>query len=117
MAVFNHAVPDLGRPVIAAEAERLLGDRLARLEGNGQSAFLQLVTALDDLTAGSERIRIDHVRFDPAGRRLSVGATYSDFSDFDALSARADQLGLQLEDGGAREGSAGIEGEFVVRLP
>jgi general secretion pathway protein L len=117
VAVFNHAVPDLGRPVIAAEAERLLADRLARLEGNGQSAFLQLVTALDDLTADSERIRIDHVRFDPAGGRLSVGATYSDFSDFDALSARADLLGLRLEDGGAREGSAGIEGEFVVRLP
>ncbi|WP_291841903.1 type II secretion system protein GspL [Maricaulis sp.] len=114
---FNHAIPDFGRPVIAAEAERFLADRVARLEGTGPSVFLQLLAALDELTAESERVRVDHVRFDPARGALSVGATYTDFSDFDALSARAERLGLRLEDGGAREGTSGIEGEFVVRLP
>jgi len=114
---FNYAIPDFGRPVIAAEAERLLAARVARLDGDGTSVFLQLLSALDDLTSESERIRVDHVRYDPDRNALSVGATYTDFSDFDALSARADRFGLQLEDGGAREGASGIEGEFVVRLP
>ncbi|OLF71060.1 hypothetical protein AWH62_13455 [Maricaulis sp. W15] len=117
IAQFNHAIPDFGRSVIAAEAERFLSERVARLEGTGSSAFLQLLAALDDLTAESDRIRIDHVRFDPTRDALSVGATYTDFSDFDALSARAARLGLRLDDGGAREGTSGIEGEFVVRLP
>lgn len=117
LAEFNHAVPDFGRAVIPAEAERLLRARVERLSGDGQSAFLQLVTALDELTDGNDRVRIDHVRYDPARSALSVGATYSDFSDFDDLNARAEQLGLRLDDGGARESTAGIEGEFVMRLP
>lgn len=117
LAEFNHAMPEVGRAVIPAEAERLLRTRVEHLSGDGQSAFLQLVTALDELTDGNDRIRIDHLRFDPARSALSVGATWSDFSDFDDLNARADQLGLRLEDSGARESSAGIEGEFVMRLP
>jgi len=117
LAEFNHAMPEVGRAVIPAEAERLLRTRVEHLSGDGQSAFLQLVTALDELTDGNDRIRIDHLRFDPARSALSVGATWSDFSDFDDLNARADQLGLRLEDGGARESSTGIEGEFVMRLP
>ncbi|WP_417487428.1 type II secretion system protein GspL [Maricaulis sp.] len=117
LAEFNHAMPEVGRAVIPAEAERLLRARVERLSGDGQSAFLQLVSALDELTDGNDRIRIDHLRFDPARSALSVGATWSDFSDFDDLNARAEQLGLRLEDGGARESSAGIEGEFVMRLP
>jgi general secretion pathway protein L len=117
LAEFDHAMPDFGRAVIPAEAERLLRARVERLSGDGQSAFLQLITALDELVDGNDSVRIDHVRYDPARAALSVGATYSDFSDFDDLNARADQLGLRLDDGGARESTAGIEGEFVMRLP
>lgn len=116
LAVFRHARPDFGRPVIAAEAERLLRDQANALAGDDESVFLQLLAALDALTEEAETVRVDHVRFDPVRGTLSVGATYSDFSDFDQLNDRAEALGLRLEDGGAREGTAGIEGEFVVRL-
>jgi general secretion pathway protein L len=61
-------------------------------------------------------VRIDHIRFDRARSELSVSALYTDFSDFDALNARAEALGIRLDDGGARESGNAIQGEFTVRL-
>ena len=116
VAQFRAAVPEVTRPVIPAEADRLLGERLAALGGGEASPFLQLMAALSELTAENDSVRIDHVRFDRARATLSVSALYSGFSDFDALNARAEALGLRLEDGGARESGQAIEGEFTVRL-
>ena len=104
--------------MIPAEAERLLGDGLARLGGGETgSSFLQLMAALSELTEGNEAVRIDHVRFDRARSELLVSALYTDFADFEALNARAQTLGVVLSDGGARQSGAAIEGEFTVRLP
>jgi general secretion pathway protein L len=114
VAQFRAAVPEVTRPVIPAEAERLLNGRLAALGGGDASPFLQLMAALSELTAANESVRIDHVRFDRGG--LVVSALYSGFSDFDALSDRAESLGLRLEDGGARESGQAIEGEFTMWL-
>ena len=73
-------------------------------------------TALAELTAGSETVRIDHVRFDRARSELLVSALYADFADFETLNARAEALGIVLADGGARQSQNAIEGEFTVRL-
>jgi len=116
VAEFRAAVPEVTRRVIPAEAERLLDARLAGLGGGEASPFLQLMAALAELTAENEAVRVDHVRYDQARSELSVSALYSDFADFDALSARADTLGIVLNDGGARESGSAIEGEFTVRL-
>ncbi|WP_300528774.1 type II secretion system protein GspL [Maricaulis sp.] len=116
VAVFRSAVPEVTRRVIPAEAERILGDRIAALGGGETSSFLLHVTALSELTAGNERVRIEGIRFDQARAELRVSALYTDFADFDALSAEAARLGIGLEDNGAREGEAGLEGEFVLRL-
>lgn len=118
VAEFRAAMPQVTRRVIPAEAERLLGDGLARLGGGETgSSFLQLMAALSELTEGNEAVRIDHVRFDRARSELLVSALYTDFADFEALNARAQTLGVVLSDGGARQSGAAIEGEFTVRLP
>ena len=117
IAEFRAAMPQVTRRVIPAEAERLLGDGLARLGGGETgSSFLQLTAALAELTAGSETVRIDHVRFDRARSELLVSALYADFGDFETLNARAEALGIVLADGGARQSQNAIEGEFTVRL-
>ena len=117
IAEFRAAMPQVTRRIIPAEAERLLGDGLARLGGGESgSSFLQLSAALAELTAQSETVRIDHVRFDRARSELLVSALYSDFADFEALNARAQALGIVLADGGARQSQNAIEGEFTVRL-
>ena len=116
VAEFRAAVPGVDRAVFPAEAERLLDARLAAIGGGETSPFLQLMAGLTELTADSDSIRIDHVRFDRSRAELSVSALYSDFSDFDALNERARTLGLSLSDGGARESGRAIQGEFTVRL-
>lgn len=116
VAVFRSAVPEVTRRVIPAEAERILGDRIAALGGGETSSFLLHVAALAELTADNERVRIDGIRFDQARAELRVSALYTDFADFDALTAEAARMGIGLEDNGAREGEAGLEGEFVLRL-
>ena len=116
VAEFRAAVPEVQRTVIPAEAERLLGDRLAGLGGGGTSSFLQLTSALAELTSGNEQVRIDRIRFDQTRAALSVSAVYTDFGDFDALDREAGRIGLRLEDGGARESGGEIRGEFTVRL-
>ena len=116
VAEFHAAVPGVDRAVFPAEAERLLDARLAAIGGGEASPFLQLMAGLTELTADSDSIRIDHVRFDRSRAELSVSALYSDFSDFDALNERAGTLGLSLTDGGARESGRAIQGEFTVRL-
>lgn len=116
VAEFRAAVPEVTRRVIPAEAGRLLRARLAGLGGGETSPFLQLMAALAELTAETDTVRIDHVRFDQARSALSVSALYTDFADFDALNARAENLGIVLDDGGARESGSAIQGEFTVRL-
>jgi general secretion pathway protein L len=116
IAEFRAAVPEVTRRVIPAEAERLLEARLAALGGGEASSYLQLMAALAALTDDNDRVRVDHVRFDRARSELSVSALYTDFADFDALNARAGELGLALSDGGARESGSAIQGGFTVRL-
>lgn len=116
IAVFRSAVPEVTRRVIPAEAERILGDRIAALGGGETSSFLLHAAALAELTEDNDRVRIDGIRFDQSRSELRVSALYTDFSDFDALSAQAARMGIGLEDNGAREGEAGLEGEFVLRL-
>ncbi|WP_203291641.1 type II secretion system protein GspL [Maricaulis parjimensis] len=117
VAEFRAAMSNVTRRVIPAEAERLLGDGLARLGGGESgSSFLQLSAALAELTADTESVRIDHVRFDRARSELLVSALYSDFADFETLNTNADALGIVLIDGGARQSGNAIEGEFTVRL-
>ena len=90
---------------------------LARLGGGADtSSFLSLAAALVSLTEDNERVRIEHLRFDQSRGELRVSAIYTDFADFDALSAAAERLGVQLQDEGAREGDAGLQGEFLLRV-
>lgn len=81
------------------------------------AGFLELAAALADIMAGSEDIRIDALRYDADRGALSVSALYSGFDDFEALRTAADARDIVLEDGGARQSSSGVEGEFTVRLP
>lgn len=114
--VFRQAVPEVTRRVIPAEAERLLRDRITALGGGESSSFLQLTSALAQLIEGNERVRVEHIRFDQSRGELRVSAVYTDFADFDALSAAGEAMGISLQDEGAREGTDGLQGEFVVRL-
>lgn len=116
VAVFRQAVPEVTRRVIPAEAERLLRERIAGLGGGETSSFLQLTAALTALVEDNERVRVENIRFDQSRGELRVSAVYSEFADFDALSAEAAAIGVELQDEGAREGEGGLQGEFVVRL-
>ncbi len=115
--VYREVNPSFTRATIPAEVERLLRQDLARLGGGADtSSFLSLAAALVSLTEDNERVRIEHLRFDQSRGELRVSAIYTDFADFDALSAAAERLGVQLQDEGAREGDAGLQGEFLLRV-
>lgn len=117
VAEFQAAFPDVTAAQIPTSARRILDQRLAGITGNRDGvSFLTLTAALAELTAENDRIRIDHLRFDRSRAELTVSAIYSEFSDFDALSRQAGELGLVLDDQGTREGDRGIEGDFVLRL-
>lgn len=119
VAHFDAAFGDeVGAQITPVTARRILDRRLADAGlGQASSSFLDLMAGLDQLTEGMDQIRVDHVRFDRERLELSVSAIYDEFSDFDALSERAGQLGLGLDDQGSRETDQGIEGDFVLRLP
>lgn len=115
IAEYRFVNPDFTRATIPAEVDRMIRGDLRELGGGDSSAFLQLSAALSDLVADNERVRIDSLRFDQTRDELRVSALFTEFADFDALTARALQMGLELEDGGVREAATGLQGEFIVR--
>lgn len=117
LALFQSEFSDVSARLSIPMARRILDQRLAGAGGGDRSvSFLQLAAALAELTESHDSVRIDHMRYDRTRGELSVSALYSEFADFDALSLRAEQLGVELEDQGTRESDAGIEGDFVLRL-
>ncbi|WP_019960058.1 type II secretion system protein GspL [Woodsholea maritima] len=85
--------------------------------GSAQSGaqFLDLAARLQTLLSDIDTITIQSLRFDGQSGDLRVSALYSDFSDFERLRAAAEGQDLVLVDGGARQSSAGISGDFTVR--
>lgn len=117
VVLFRQSFPEVTTTLVPASARRILDQRLAGVTGNSDGvSFLTLSAALADLTRENDRIRIDHLRFDRSRAELTVSAIYTEFSDFDALSRQAAEMGLVLDDQGTREGDRGIEGDFVLRL-
>lgn len=115
IAEYRFLNPQFTRATIPAEVDRMLRNELRDLGGGESSTFLQLSAALTALVAEDERVRIDSLRYDQTRDELRVSALFTEFADFDALTSRAQQMGLELEDGGVREGETGLQGEFVVR--
>lgn len=115
IAEYRFLNPQFTRATIPAEVDRLLRNELRDLGGGDSSIFLQLSAALTELVAEDERVRIDSLRYDQTRDELRVSALFTEFADFDALTSRAQQMGLELEDGGVRESETGLQGEFVVR--
>lgn len=115
IAEYRFVNPDFTRATIPAEVDRMVRRDLRELGGGDSSAFLQLSAALTELVADNDRVRIDSLRFDQTREELRVSALFTEFADFDALTARAVQMGLELEDGGVREAETGLQGEFTVR--
>lgn len=114
LETFEQTFPDT-RPVnIDVQLRRRLASVGAADSGGG---FLQLSAALSAILTDVDGVRVDSIRYDADRGGLSVSALYADFGDFEALRAAAEARDFVLEDGGARQSSDGVEGEFTVRLP
>ena len=85
--------------------------------GAGGAGFLPLASVLSEVLSDVDGVRVDSLRYDASRGELSVTALYSGFGDFERLRQAAEARGAVLEDGGARQGAAGVAGEFTVRLP
>ncbi len=115
IAVFEEAFPQAGP---ARRVQTQLRDQLARVgAADAGMGFLDLAAALAALTAEEEAVEITAMHYDAARGALRVSARYSGFDDFERLRARAETLGVDLEDGGARQAETGVVGEFTVRAP
>ncbi|XBQ16680.1 MAG: type II secretion system protein GspL [Oceanicaulis sp.] len=114
IAAFQQVFPDTRVVDPQAQLRRSLA-AIGAEEGSG--AFLELAAALSAVAAEVEDVEISAIRYDAARGGLSVTARYSDFGDFEALRAAADQAGVVLEDGGARQAETGVVGDFTVRTP
>lgn len=112
-ALFTTAFP--GTPAVNPQFQ--LRQALAAQDGSGGSDFLLLARAVAELARQVDTVEIDSLRFDRGLNVLNVSATYSEFSDFEALSTAAATLGVTLEDGGVRQNGDTLNGDFSVRLP
>ena len=112
-AAFRAEFPDMTR-VVNPRAQ--LAQRLAALGGGAEpgGGFLELANGLARLLEEVEQVQVETVRYDARRSVLSVSAAYSDFSDFEALRAAAERLGLEIIDGGARQSESGVAGEFSI---
>ena len=112
------AFPGISGSLDPARARRILDERLTERHGRERSGeFLPLLAALANLSEGHDAVVIETIRFDQSRPELGVSARYGVFSDFDALSEDARARNIELVDQGARDGAAGIEGDFIVRIP
>lgn len=112
-ALFASAFPETR--IVNPEAQ--LRQRLAAQDGAGGSDFLVLARAVAELSRQVATVEMNTLRFDRTLNVLNVSATYSDFSDFEALNAAAASLSITLEDGGVRQNGDVLSGDFAVRLP
>ena len=76
-----------------------------------------MLAALANLSDGHDSVVIQTIRYDQSRPELNVSARYDVFSDFDALSEDAQARNIELVDQGARDGAAGIDGDFMLRIP
>ncbi|PWE17110.1 hypothetical protein DDZ18_10450 [Marinicauda salina] len=116
---------EASREMYRAEFDERATDPAAQLRvklralggGPGESAFLELAARLAEAAGEADQVRIDSIRYSAERDGLSVTATYPDFADFEAFRTMADEAGLVIEDGGARQGPGGVTGDFLVRRP
>ncbi|WP_417469099.1 type II secretion system protein GspL [Maricaulis sp.] len=114
----QQAFPGIAGTLDPARARRILDDRLSSQQGGeGGNAFLRLLAALSTLSADHDAIEIQAVRFDISRPELSISARYPEFSDFDAMGEDARGRNIEIIDQGARDGSAGVDGDFILRVP
>ncbi|WP_339740470.1 type II secretion system protein GspL [uncultured Maricaulis sp.] len=112
------AFPAISGPLDPVRARRILDERLAERHGRERSGeFLPLLAALANLSDGHDSVVIQTIRYDQSRPELNVSARYDVFSDFDALSEDAQARNIELVDQGARDGAAGIDGDFMLRIP
>ncbi|WP_417484360.1 type II secretion system protein GspL [Maricaulis salignorans] len=112
------AFPAISGSLDPVRARRILDERLAERHGRERSGeFLPLLAALANLSDGHDSVVIQAIRYDQSRQELSVSARYDVFSDFDALSEDAQARNIELVDQGARDGPAGIDGDFTLRIP
>ena len=110
--------PAISGSLDPVRAGRILHERLAQRHGRERSGgFLPLLAGLASLADGHDSVVIETVRYDQSRPELSVSARYGVFSDFDALSEDARARNMELVDQGARDGTAGIDGDFILRIP
>ncbi|WP_417494793.1 type II secretion system protein GspL [Maricaulis sp.] len=112
------AFPDISGQLDPVRARRILDERLAGRHGRERSGeFLPLFAALANVSDGHDSVIIQTIRYDQSRPELSISARYGVFSDFDALSEQARTRNIELVDQGARDGNAGIDGDFILRIP
>lgn len=110
--VFTQAFPEVRRVVNPrAQIQR----RLRALEGaSGADRFVSLSARLASLLQGMPEMQVEALRFEAERGVLSVTARYREFSDFERLRAAAAELGLSVEDTGARQVDGGVVGDFQI---
>lgn len=109
---FRTAFPDVNN---IRNLRAQLRQRVGTASAQSGVQFLDLAARLQSLLSDIDTITIQSLRFDGQSGDLRVSALYSDFSDFERLRAAAEGQDLVLVDGGARQSSAGISGDFTVR--
>ena len=113
---FRNEFPDVTR-VVNARAQ--LASRITALGGAGDAdaaVFLRLVAGLASILEEADAVSITGMRYDAERAALSVTARYADFADFEALRQAAEGRGLAISDGGARQTSSGVTGEFTLSI-
>ena len=114
-AEFRALFPEARIVNVRAQMRQALGG----VSGSSQdgAGFVAMASVLASLLSDVEGVRVDSLRYDASRGELSVTALYSGFGDFERLRQAAEARGAILEDGGARQGAAGVAGDFTVRLP
>jgi len=109
---FTQAFPEVRR-VVNPRAQ--IQQRLRALEGaSGADRFVSLSARLASLLQGMPEMQVEALRFEAERGVLSVTARYREFSDFERLRAAAAELGLSVEDTGARQVDGGVVGDFQI---
>ncbi len=110
--VFTQAFPEVRR-VVNPRAQ--IQQRLRALEGaSGADRFVSLSARLASLLQGLPEMQVEALRFEAERGVLSVTARYREFSDFERLRAAAAELGLSVEDTGARQVDGAVVGDFQI---
>ena len=111
---FRNEFPEVTR-VVNARAQ--LSARIAALgggEGADGALFLELVSGLAAMLEAVDQVSLTGLRYDAERGALSVTARYADFAGFESLRQAARERGLSIEDGGARQTTSGVTGEFTL---